>query len=121
MLIIFVASAQPSTNLPDFDWADGLVKKGGHLMGYALLAIAYWRGLGHRRDTWLFAWMLAVLYAVTDEVHQTFVAGRTASVWDVVIFDSFGALSSLILLSLYKRQRSDPEGPIVEQIRGAAG
>ena len=86
-----------------------------------MLAIAYWRGLRFREEKWLLAWLLAVFYAVTDEFHQSFVLGRFACVWDVLIFDNFGALISLLILGLYKRQRSDPAGPIVEQVKPRAG
>ena len=92
MLVIFLFSAQPSSNLPDFDRLDRVVKKGGHVLGYALLAIAYWRGLQFRTDRRWIAWLCAVLYAMSDELHQSFVPGRSASVWDVVVFDNLGAL-----------------------------
>ena len=97
MLVIFLFSAQPSSNLPDFDWLDRVVKKGGHVLGYALLAHAYWRGLGFRADKQWIAWLFALLYAISDEFHQSFVPGRSASVWDVVIFDNLGALLALWL------------------------
>jgi len=114
MLAIFLVSAQPSSGLPNFDWADGLVKKGGHMIGYALLALSYWRALRFGQRKWWLAWGFAVLYAVTDELHQSFVPGRHPSLWDVLIFDNFGALISLWLAGLYKTQRSDSPGPIVE-------
>lgn len=97
MLVIFAFSAQPSESLPDFNRLDRLVKKGGHMLGYALLAVSYWRGLewdGRRRPM---AWLFAVLYAATDEFHQSFVPGRNASLWDVVIFDSLGAVAGIWL------------------------
>lgn len=97
MLVIFVFSAQPSSNLPHFDWLDRVVKKGGHVLGYALLALAYWRGLQYRTDKRWIAWLFAVLYAVSDEVHQSFVPGRSASIWDIVVFDNLGAFLALWL------------------------
>jgi len=45
MAAIFVFSSIPSYELPDFAWADTLIKKGGHMLGYGLLALAYWWGL----------------------------------------------------------------------------
>lgn len=105
MLTIFVFSSQSSDNLPSFDWADGIVKKGGHIVGYGLLALSYWYAFawaGRRR--WL-AWLLAVIYACTDEFHQSFTSGRYPSVWDVLIFDNLGALVSLWLAGLYLKQK----------------
>ncbi len=46
MLAIFLVSAQPLSNLPNFAWADRVIKKGGHMVGYAFLAVSYWRVLG---------------------------------------------------------------------------
>ena len=42
------------------------------------------------------ALMLCVIYALTDEGHQAFVPGRTASLYDVAL-DSTGALFSHFL------------------------
>ena len=107
MAIIFYFSSRPSTELPNFGWLDYLVKKGGHFTIYALLAITFWYALGWRRDRVWLAWLLAALYAVTDEFHQSFVPGRHPSVWDVVIFDTFGALIALWLAAIFlKRKRS---------------
>jgi VanZ family protein len=114
MLVIFLVSSKPSSALPNFDWADQLIKKGGHMIGYALLALSYWRALSFRQGKWWLAWGFALLYAVTDEFHQSFVPGRHPSVWDVLVFDNFGALISLWLVRLYKTQRPDSPGPIVE-------
>lgn len=97
MGVIFWFSAQPSANLPNFNWADRLVKKTGHVSGYALLAVAYWRGLEWRKEHWWLAWLLAILYAMTDEYHQTFSKGRMPSLVDVFVFDTLGALTGLWL------------------------
>jgi len=96
MGIIFWFSSQPSNELPNFDWADAFIKKSGHVFEYAILAIWLWYALGMdgNRRRW-FAWLLAFLYAITDEFHQSFVPGRFPSFWDVLLFDNFGALIGL--------------------------
>jgi len=54
MLVIFLFSARPSSDLPNFGWADTIVKKGGHVIGYALLAWSYWHMFDYRRGKlWL--------------------------------------------------------------------
>ena len=108
MGIIFWFSSQLSTELPNFDWADKIVKKSGHVLEYAIVAYWYWHALGMEKDRRRLAWLLAVLYAVTDEFHQSFVPGRYPSVWDVLIFDNFGALIGLWLADRHlKQKRSD--------------
>lgn len=101
MLAIFLFSSQPSDKLPDFAWADRIVKKGGHMLGYGLLALTYWHGFGWEKGRRPLAWLLAVLYAGTDEFHQSFVAGRNPSVWDVLLFDNLGAMTTLWLAGLF--------------------
>ena len=96
MAVIFAASSFPSQDLPNFGLWDWLLKKSGHALGYALLALAYLRGLtpaGGERPAarkWLLAVLLAGLYGATDEYHQSFVAGRGAAAADVLI-DTLGA------------------------------
>ena len=105
MSIIYLVSSQPSAQLPQFGLVDVLVKKGSHMIGYATLAWAYayaLDGVGRRRLWWTFG--LAVLYALTDEYHQTFVPGRNGSLWDVGI-DALGAGLALWRLS----KNNDPK------------
>jgi VanZ family protein len=97
MLVIFLASATPSRQLPSFGPQDFLVKKGGHLIAYSLLALAYLHGLGRQNHAvYLAAWMLAAAYALTDELHQSFVPGRGSWLGDVGI-DAAGAALALFL------------------------
>ena len=110
MVIIFIFSAQPSDNLPDFGWADRIVKKGGHMFGYGLLAVSYWYAFTWAgRKRWL-AWLLVCLYACTDEFHQSFVSGRHPSIWDVLIFDNLGAIISLWLADRNLKQKRPDAG-----------
>lgn len=103
MLIIFLFSARPGSELPVFDRIDAIIKKGGHVIGYGVLAYSYWRALDFKKAKGWIVWLLAVLYALTDEFHQSFVPGRHASLWDVLIFDNFGALISLWLVNYYQK------------------
>ncbi len=95
MAAIFTASSFSKSEVPDFGVWDWVVKKSGHLLGYSLLGAAYLRGLANgARPTLrqaLFAICLAGLYGVTDEFHQSFVAGRGARPTDVLI-DTLGAV-----------------------------
>lgn len=101
MLVIFIVSSQPGDNLPNFLTWDYVVKKASHAIGYGLLALSYLYLLkNHPKRYWL-AWLMTVLYSVTDEFHQSFVIGRNASVYDVVVFDNLGAFIALGLHTRY--------------------
>jgi VanZ family protein len=49
--------------------------------------------------------MIAVLYAASDEFHQTFVAGRHGSPVDVLV-DSAGVLIAIALLRYHRALRT---------------
>lgn len=106
MAAIFFFSSRPSTSLPRFTWGDEIVKKGGHMLGYGLLAATYWHGLGLRAGQQPLAWLLAILYAVSDEFHQSFVPGRHPAVLDVLVFDNLGAVLGLLVHTHYSRKAS---------------
>jgi VanZ family protein len=98
MALIFALSAQPT--LPELDepWLDVLLKKTAHFLEYAILAFLWWRALsGGNQSTvrpLIIAGLVSVLYAASDEYHQTFVTGRHGWPGDVGI-DSAGVLVML--------------------------
>jgi|WetSurMetagenome_2_1015567.scaffolds.fasta_scaffold13730_1 VanZ family protein len=107
MATIFLASGTPGPDLPTFGNWDFIAKKGGHMLGYALLAAACYHALnGDRnfsRTRFFIAFCLTVLYAMSDEWHQTFVSGRSPSFRDVGI-DAIGGCISLALLFIARRR-----------------
>jgi VanZ family protein len=105
MIAIFAVSAQPASRLPSFGWGDLLVKKGGHVLGFGLLGLAYWRGFHWEPRRVAVAWLMALGYAVTDELHQAFVPGRHPSPVDVLLFDGGGAALALLLKHIGSAKR----------------
>jgi hypothetical protein len=105
MVVIFAFSSIPSEEMPNFGGMDFFVKKLAHMTGYALLALAFAWGIGLSTPGSLWkAWLLAVIYAITDEFHQSFTPGRSASVLDVGI-DALGALAGLLLVVVWRKFR----------------
>ena len=109
MAAIFGFSSIPSDEMPVFGVFDFIVKKGGHALGYGLLALCYLRGLkGENNEVsmrWFYiAWGMAVLYSATDEFHQSFVPGRHPAVTDVLI-DACGAALALFIANRFFKQR----------------
>lgn len=98
MGVIFWFSAQPKEAL-NFGQST-LVSKLAHVTEYAILGwLVQWaRGGRTLRRVWWQSWLIAVLYAATDELHQSFTPGRTPTVTDVII-DSFGAAIGLAIAS----------------------
>ena len=106
MLVIFAFSSIPSKMMPKFPWDDLIVKKGGHMLGYGLLALSYSYGLRWDKKRLCLAWLLAILFAITDEFHQSFVPGRNPSIVDVGI-DSTGAGLALFILYILLKPNND--------------
>ena len=104
MLAIFAFSSQPGDDLPNFLGWDYAIKKSGHAIGYGLLVLSYFHFLKYdKKQVWL-AWFLALIFSATDEIHQSFVPGRHASAFDVLIFDNLGAIIALWLRSSFGRK-----------------
>ncbi|WP_404445697.1 VanZ family protein [Sutcliffiella horikoshii] len=82
------------------------VRKNAHLFAYMLLAVltlnAVRRSGGHGFKSMGAAFILSVLYAISDEVHQLFVPGRSGQVSDVLL-DSTGALVGIVLYAVISR------------------
>ena len=74
------------------------VRKLAHASEYAVLGVLLFKTLkaGEHVRPALYAWGFAVLYAVTDEIHQIFVPGRSCQVTDIMI-DGAGAAAGVLL------------------------
>ncbi len=104
MAVIFGFSSVPSQDMPSFGLWDVIVKKGAHMGGYGLLALAYWYGLRFAKRRWWLVLLLTVLYAITDEFHQSFVPGRHPSWVDALIIDGSGAALMLLAVALVRKR-----------------
>jgi VanZ family protein len=101
MGVIFYFSAQSSSG--DHAWWDVILRKLGHVTGYALLTALWWWALrGVIGRPLLIAVCIAFAYACTDEFHQTFVSGRTGTPIDVAI-DSIGMAIAALLINLRRK------------------
>jgi VanZ family protein len=95
--LIFVLSAQPDLSTGLGTW-DLVLRKLAHLTEYAILGALLLRAVGARVP----ALVAGVAYAVSDEIHQTFVPGRQGSVLDVLI-DSAGVVIGILVLERASR------------------
>jgi VanZ family protein len=104
--IIFALSATPNLRFAQAADLDFVVRKAGHMAAFGILAVLLWRALAFSavRRAIVWSWVLTVAYATTDELHQSFTAGRHPSPVDVGI-DSAGALLFLLALTLWLRSR----------------
>ena len=91
-----------------------IVRKGAHFTEYMILggflvpAVKEWMAVdttpvpaAMERIT---AWLAGTLYAVTDEIHQFYVPGRSCELRDIGI-DSCGVLAGVLVVSLLMRSK----------------
>src|SRR2546423_13908913 len=100
MVVIFVLSAQPDLSTGLGVW-DLIGRKLIHMSEYGLLCLLWWRALREvvpGRGALLTAFALSTAYAVTDELHQTFVQGRHGTPVDVLI-DMAGMTIASVLIA----------------------
>lgn len=100
MGLIFLLSAQADLPRAYDPRLDTLLKKIGHALAYGILAWLYLRALRehlHYATTSRAAsFGLVVIYALSDEYHQTFVSGRNGTLMDVAV-DGAGACGAMLL------------------------
>ena len=95
---IFFMSSQPHLPGPQDKTLDFILKKIGHITVYAVLFRLTYDALGKKSEhRVLNAFVFCILYAISDEYHQSFVPGRTPMLRDVGI-DLVGMMISWILL-----------------------
>ena len=129
MLLIFIAStgelSAPNTSrilrplllwlFPDISdesliRAHFLVRKAAHFTEYAILGVLAARAFVTSSHEWLrrawffFALLLVVLYSLSDEYHQSFVASRTGSIYDSLI-DVAGGLTALAAFAIWRKRK----------------
>jgi VanZ family protein len=88
-----------------------LIRKAAHFTEYAVFALLAARALATssrrflHQNWFVLSLLLVAAYALLDEYHQSFVATRTASVYDSLI-DTAGGLFALLLYALWRGRKS---------------
>jgi VanZ family protein len=90
------------SSIPNFSTAEGLLggvlSSAAHAVEYAVFGALLVRAVGVR----VLAFAAGSAYAITDEIHQSFVPGRFASGLDLVI-DAVGLAAGIVLLERTRR------------------
>lgn len=100
-LVIFWFSSLPVTPVSKIYWKDFILKKSAHVVEYAILTTLLYRALKEgkveKKEAGVYAVILAFLYGMSDEFHQSFTPGREPRLRDVV-FDTIGAVLAIYLI-----------------------
>ena len=96
-VVIFALSSISQITVAEFFLWDFAAKKVAHLAEYAVLYALFLRAT---EKNWVLSFALTMIYAVTDEIHQSFVPGRNAAVYDLVFDYSGAAISAYVIWKL---------------------
>ncbi len=111
MALIFAVSSlkQPPLPMPKFEWLT--IDKLYHFIEYAILGGLLARALLKAKPSivppqliWGLAAVLSILYGASDEWHQTFVPGRSATLADWVA-DTLGSVAGVLGVYFYYRKK----------------
>jgi VanZ family protein len=124
MALIFIQSSQPGL-VEDLGIWTVILSNVGHAVMFGSMAALLWWALRPVTDLALpIAVGVALLYGISDEVHQAFVAARTASIADFGL-DALGISVAALLIRSPRSGGTDSErgagtGPEVRGARGGA-
>ena len=114
MALIFYLSSLTQDEVPAATWLGAWQSYLGHVFLYGILStlfqVSLWAWNSHCRFRWaLAAAVAASLYGVSDELHQSFVAGRSSTINDALL-DSLAAIAAAACLWLIASHwRRNPE------------
>jgi VanZ family protein len=108
----------PWATAPQIALVHLVVRKLGHVAEYAILAALWFRMLyADRRlpstPSALAALAISVVWAIVDEVHQSFVPSRTGSSLDVILDSTGATLALLVLFTSVSERGLRPRNPIL--------
>ena len=105
-VVIFTFSSVSQIQVSEFFIRDFIAKKIAHVSEYAILFALIFRAT---EGNYFLSFVLTMLYAATDEFHQSFVPGRTAKFFDLG-FDLTGAnIAAYIIWKLRQIPKNKPK------------
>lgn len=87
-------------NFNDIDLVSLMVRKLAHFIEYFILGLLVFNMIKCYDKRIYIAIIICVLYAISDEIHQLFVVGRSCQIMDMFI-DSIGSFSGILLFKLF--------------------
>ena len=105
-LVIFAFSSITQIVVSQFFVWDFVAKKIAHISEYSILFVLIFRAT---KGNYLTSFVLTMLYATSDEYHQSFVPGRSAALYDLGFDVSGSNIAAYIVWKLKLFQNSKPK------------
>lgn len=84
-------------NISDTKLLSLIIRKGAHFTEYLILGILSINYIIKYKKNIKYSYLMCIIYAISDEIHQLFVPGRSCQILDVII-DCLGAVIGIILI-----------------------
>lgn len=103
MGLIFFFSSRPRVSVSEEEVVNFVFFKSLHMIEYGILFFLLFRATLHKntKHNLIYAFLIAVLYGISDEIHQTFIPTREGKLRDVFI-DTLG----IAIMYMYTKRRS---------------
>lgn len=117
MIVIFVLSSRQRIVVSEEYWTNFMIFKSLHIIEYAILTVCNTIAIANNtkgmrlRAVALTAALFALIYAISDEVHQLFVPTRSGLMRDVLI-DSIGIFSVYWSVLHYEKSKKNPSASL---------
>ena len=93
--------------IASFEKTQHIVRKAAHYSEYTLLGLlirlCFESWFGKKKGSFFISWGAGTLYAVTDEIHQLLIDGRSGQ-WTDVLIDSCGVITGVLIAILILRR-----------------
>ncbi len=92
----------------DMNLVSFVVRKSAHFTEFLILGVILFltvRDLRKRASFWI-PWTIGAAYAVSDELHQHFVPGRSCELRDVLI-DACGVAAGVAIVWVWRRRKAE--------------
>jgi len=107
VLIVYMSSLPGHSLLGNGSLSEQILSNFAHIPAYALLTFLWLKTFDRKenRDKFLMVNGLIltglIIFAISDEIHQSFVPGRSASFMDVIL-DVIGILFGLVTFKIFR-------------------
>ena len=103
LFVNFISKLFDITNIQMLSF---IVRKLAHFTEYLILGILVSNWLSNYNSRLYLNIIICAIYAISDEVHQLFVPGRSCEVRDMLI-DIFGAIAGILLFTILSKKNKN--------------
>ena len=120
MIVIFIQSSIPYLSTPDLGFK--LHDKLAHIVEFGIFGLLLFRAFFFSKSSLLKKWShqftigIGVIYAIFDEIHQSWVPGRAADKYDVIA-DIVGLIFVTVIFECWHRKKKK-QGKMVFEKNG---